>query len=426
MKKALFLLILICIGCKNSEREFNSTSKEKIAYLKENRFDLNSSNFNFPQHDFKILGFGAYHGSAKIEDAEISLLKSLTKEGNIKFYFPEVDYSTAYFLNKYLETGNEKLLKEIVVSIGVYCEQERTIETYEKWKNLKKLYDNLPKEKRFKVIGLEWVRNYKNISKHLLELIDSSKVTFNPVEEIKDMVQKDTIKFVIGDLGFAYKKMQNLVEDFKQNKTVYEENTTEPKVLNHLIKTIEESLSKDQDREKLMFNNYLNLDKIYSFKENPQFIRIGFFHLEKSREGEKNYPSIFTRLIENKVYKKEEVISVMGYYTNSEVVWDEVYENDKYKGYTTEAGYGIGDYEKEFFRGIQNLKDTKISDKTLFRLNKETSPYNSKPDLIEVIMTGKKSNEEQVKNMNTLDFIDYAFLISNSKASRPIFELDKR
>ncbi|OSY87219.1 hypothetical protein WH52_12205 [Tenacibaculum holothuriorum] len=426
MKKVLFLLILISIGCKKSTKEFTSTSDEKIAYLEKNRFDLNSSAFNFPQKDFKILGLGAYHGSAKIEDVEIKMLESLTKEGKIKYYFPELDYSTAHFFNRYLKTGNEDLLKELVVSIGFYCEQERTIEVYEKWKNLKALYDKLPKEKRFKVVGLEWIQNYKNTSKYLLELLDSSKVDFKPVEEIRDMVKKDTTHFALGDLSFAYSKMQNLVKDFKENKTVYQDNTSNPKILNHLIKTIEESFPKDQDREKMMFNNYVNLDKIYNFKENPQFIRIGFFHLEKSREGEKSYPSFFARLIENKIYKKEEVISVIGYYTNSEVVWDELYENDTYKGFTIEAGFGIGDYEKEFFRGIQNLKNTKISDKTLFRLNKNNSPYNSEPDLIEVIMPDKKSNGEKVKEMSTLDFMDYAILISNSKASKPIFEMDKK
>ncbi|MEQ8575478.1 MAG: hypothetical protein RIB63_15530, partial [Fulvivirga sp.] len=44
--------------------------QSKLEYLKNNRFDLNKKNFTFPQEDFKILGFGAYHGSKKTEITE--------------------------------------------------------------------------------------------------------------------------------------------------------------------------------------------------------------------------------------------------------------------------------------------------------------------------------------------------------------------
>ena len=153
---------------------------------------------------------------------------------------------------------------------------------------------------------------------------------------------------------------------------------------------------------------------------------MGFSHLEKSREGNKGYPYFFTRLIENKVYARDKVLSIIGYFTDSKVVWDELYDdNGNYLDFTTEGGMGIGDYEKEYFRGIKKLKDTKISDITLFRLNKKNSPYlEPEPDLIEIIMKDEKSNGEFVRGMSTLKFLDYAILISNSKASTPIFEMN--
>lgn len=87
--------------------------------------------------------------------------------------------------------------------------------------------------------------------------------------------------------------------------------------------------------------------------------------------------------------------------------------------------FWIGDYEKEYFLGIDNLKKSKISDITLFQLNKKQSPYNDGiPHLIEVIMSDENSNGEEVKGKSTTDFIDYAILISNSKANTPIEEMD--
>lgn len=127
-------------------------------------------------------------------------------------------------------------------------------------------------------------------------------------------------------------------------------------------------------------------------------------------------------LIDSKFYQHNEVLSVIGYLTESNVLWDAVYDDEgNYESYTTEGGFGIGDYEKEYFLGIENLKNTRISDFTLFRLNKEGTPYNDgKPNLIEVVMTDEKSNGELVKGKSTTDFLDYALLISNSEANTPI------
>lgn len=414
---ACLLCILLCL---------QSCTKTKVDYLKENRFDLNTTEFEFPQDNFKIIGFGAYHGSQKTEDVELALLTSLTKTGTIEYYFPETDYSTAHFFNKYLQSGDTTLLKNLIIRYGMLVPQERTIEVYEKWKKLKALNDKLPKEHKIQVLGLDVMTNYEYVSKHILELFNTTTTTeMEALKEIQNMVKTDTTSYALGDLSFAYQKLHDFVDEYEQNKTHYLSSTNDKKALQHIIRNLKTSFQKKIDREKVIFDNYVALDKIYDFKNKPQFIRIGFFHIEKSREGKNGNPSFFARLIEHNIYSKEEVISIIGYLTKSEVVWDELYDdNGNYTGHTTEAGFGIGDYEKEYFLGIQNLKDATLSDKTLFRLNLPKTPYTEKqPDLIEIVMQDQKSNGEAVKGMATTEFLDYAILISNSKASIPIYEM---
>ena len=70
-------------------------SQTKNEYLKSNRFDLLKSNFEFPQKEFKIIGFGAYHGSQETENAENILLENLIKKKSIKYYLPETDFGIA-------------------------------------------------------------------------------------------------------------------------------------------------------------------------------------------------------------------------------------------------------------------------------------------------------------------------------------------
>ena len=234
------------------------------------------------------------------------------------------------------------------------------------------------------------------------------------------------INFVTYTNNSGNKKLKKWLDFYTENKSKYAAYTHNDPGFEHTIKNLKYTWDNDGQREPTILANYQDLSSRYHFEEHPQFLRFGFFHLEKSREGNEAYPSFFTRLIEEKVYDKNEIISVIGFLTKSEVLWDQQY-NDQgdYTGYTTEAGYGIGDYWKEYFRGIKNLKKAKTSDLTLFRLNNANSPYNEPhPDLIEVKLFLKKSNGKQLQGMSTLDFLDYAVLISDSKASTPIEELE--
>lgn len=113
-------------------------SQSKNNYLKCNRFDLLNSNFEFPQKDFKLIGFGAYHGSQETENVENILLEKLIQNKKIKYYLPETDFGIAYYFNQYLKSGDTILLKDLVNHYGLRVPQEKTIETYNKWGKSKK------------------------------------------------------------------------------------------------------------------------------------------------------------------------------------------------------------------------------------------------------------------------------------------------
>lgn len=146
---------------------FLCTDTEKLNYLKKNCFDLNNENFQIPEIDFKIIGFGAYHGSKKTEDVEIALVNSLTQQKQIKYYLPETDFSLAYFFNQFLLNGDTLLLQDLVKTYGIRVSQERTIEVYNKWKKLKQINDALDERDKITVVGIDYQVNYKYVSKHL-------------------------------------------------------------------------------------------------------------------------------------------------------------------------------------------------------------------------------------------------------------------
>lgn len=418
MKNTLYILCFLSI--------VSLFGQSKVDYLKQHRYDLHQTNFHFPQKSMKLVGFGAYHGSAKTEDTELLLLRSLLKNKSVQYYLPETDFSIGHFFNEYLQTGDTLLLKDLVTHYGTRVPQDRSIETYSKWIALKNLNDSLPQKDRLQVVGIDLLVSYKYVSKHLLQLLSPKDAPTKALSDLQRMIAVDTTDYSIQYDSYAKNILKKLLKDLRQHQAHYKISLARKKEFDHLVKNIQVTFEDfNRAREPTIYENYLTLSKWYNFKDKPQFLRMGFAHLEKSREGTDGYPYFFTRLIENKIYTEEEVISVIGYLTNSRVVWDEKYDaQGNYSGFTTEGGFGIGDYDKEYFRGIQHLKDTKLSDQTLYRLNTLKSPYRkAEPDLIEIVMKDEASNGAAVKGMATTHFIDYAVLISDSKASTPIFEI---
>jgi len=399
-------------------------SQSKTEYLKNNRFDLLNPNFEFPQSNFKIIGFGAYHGSQETENAENILLEKLLQNKKIKYYLPETDFGIAHYFNQYLKSGDTILLKDLVKHYGVRVPQEKTIETYNKWKNIKKINDNQLTNDKIEVVGIDLIVTYKYTSKLLIELFETEKGKYESYDNLVAMVKIDTTDYSPDYDSYSKNILKNFLADYENNKPYFQSISKNQKIIDNLIENINLTFKK-RDREKTIYDNYLFLNSLYDFKSNPHFVRMGFFHIEKDREN--NYPSFLTRLIENNIYKKEEIVSIAGFLTKSRVLWDLKYDaNKKYIGYTTEGGYGIGDYWKEYFKGINKLKNNRLSNLTLYHLNNENSPYKkNQTDLMEIKLFLKKSNKNDLKGKTTTDYFDYAILISNSQANKPIEELDK-
>jgi len=394
-------------------------AQNRIDYLTQNRVDLRTDIPNITETDFNIIGFGALHGSAKTYDAEFKLVSSLVNKNALDYYIIETNYSQAFYFQEYLKTGDEKLLKELTLSFQTMVSQEGTIETFNHWKSIRELSLKHP-DQPFKVIGCDVVNEYRFPIKHMLLLTKEDDI-WTERQKLKELSFQDELDFSMWN-----KELNSIVkafiQDYVTNKTKYKEFITDIETFDHIITTINHNFEDNREREKIIFDNYMFLHKKLNLSDKKQFAKYGYFHIQKEREG--NYPSFFTRLIENNIYERSNVVTIMGYLTNSKVLWDKKYDkNGNYKSYTTKAGYGISDYWKEYFKGIKNLKKTKLSDLTMFKLNQENSPYSLGTYLVEIKLFLKDYNKTKLKGKNTLQFIDYALLISDSKEQVPIEEM---
>lgn len=396
--------------------------QSKADYLNQNASALNEQ-FIFPEKNVKVVGFGAYHGSARTEDAELVLVQSLIKNNNLRYYFPETDISVAHYFNEYLKTGNEILLKDLIETYGTRIPQERTIEVFNKWKKLRALNDKLPKKKKIYVLGADPIVTYKYTYRHLLSLI-KKPAEWNVALQLQETIIKDTTDFSPYYDSYSKKQLKAFVADYEANAKKYQPLLNDVLIFQHLVSTIKVSFDDTYRREKEMYNNYLTLVEIYKCKDKLQFFRLGFSHLLKAKaRKEDKSGSFFSMLVDNEIYPKNEIISVLGYLNKSEVIWKDKYDNEgEYVSSVNNSKEGTGDSESEYFKGIEIFKELKKSDLTIFRLNLPGSPYRETgcTDMFEMISTEKPVNNV---TRSTTDFLDYAILISNSAASRSIYSL---
>ncbi|AWH85248.1 hypothetical protein HYN59_09010 [Flavobacterium album] len=395
-------------------------AQDKKSYLVMHKNALDVS-YIFPEEKALIIGFGAYHGSAKTEDAELLLLQSVLSRQDIDYYFAETDMSIAHYFNEYLTTGDEALLKDLIVHYGTRVPQERTINVLEKWKKIKAINDRLPQDKKITVLGSDIIVTYKYTYRHLLSLINDT-AEWPLAQELQKTVATDTTDYSAKYKSFSKNQLKAFVNDFEINFPKYSRYITDRKMFDYIISAIKTRQLTDFNREREMYTNYMKLRDMYNLKDKKQFFRLGFSHLMKHKEG--NSTPFFSMLIDNGILKKNEIITVMGYLTKSEVIWDEVFDkNGNFVNAKTEGDFGIGDAPYEYFKGIEALKTEAVTDLCIFRLNGKASPYSAPEctDLIEVIYDPPQKIDYE--NACTLDYIDYAVLIRNSPASISVYTI---
>jgi hypothetical protein len=90
------------------------------AYLKKNMEQIaldSSPTFQIFDQEFyqnQVILLGETHGYQVPQELDFVILKHLNARAGVRNYLAEVDYCQAWFLNKYLRTGNENFLKRFL------------------------------------------------------------------------------------------------------------------------------------------------------------------------------------------------------------------------------------------------------------------------------------------------------------------------
>ncbi len=417
-----FILGILLTGCKKEERsiEFSDKSleqspeKRKIIqeYLKENYSAIDLED----ESEFKDLAImdsdiegkeifftAELHGTMANEQLNMKFLKYFKEKADFKYYLCELSYSDAYFINKYLDTGDIKILEEIYKPLkGTFAWNK---DGYNHWKKLYEYNNTLPKESRIEVIGVDIEHQPINAYRFLVDILPEKKAP----EEIEAVIDK--IKSTFNDLDkfdetFAQcsKELQN---DIKEKESIYKEyfgekftsfNLVNLNVLNQIeaYKHKDDHVDWDNTRDKMIYENFQTLQK--ELPKGKYYGQWGLNHTFQSKEKDKMWFAAYLNS-DDSIFK-DKILTVIYNYDNCEKM--DISENGRYAPHKFAVVYPQ----------IKETNDLLEGNLNIYKLTGENTPFSETP------MFNSIDGKELEASM--LDFFQYIVCVRDSKATEPL------
>lgn len=411
-------------------------AQEVKKYLNENTTEITTEKLNFDSEFYQnqVFMFGFIHGSEIPQEMDYRILENLSQNG-VKYYAPEVDASMAFFLNQYLESGDEDLLNYITYHYSNNVPQDASHEFMEKWRKIYSLNKTYSETEKIIVIGFDRMIDEGLSLTHLAHLapinltgvpeIDSLKNFTNiSFEEIHIKSGKPVMKsgkswsyFFGGKKAEMFEKLLNLyTKDTERFLKHFGQNGSE---VESLMKNVT-----SKNREEQIFRNFKNIADSLLDTDNKIYCNYGYFHIQ---QGPINGKLPFAAMIKEKT--DFSIVTIQGLLINSVcldhaklcsdgnlIIKGVKFKKMKYCGYKTSSELD-GHTKKEKVSGIDYFEDVCGEESSIFLtcLNKDGSPFEN----LMMFANFQKGAENWQVNPNSvaIDYFQYIVVMNKSAAN---------
>ncbi len=348
--------------------------------------------------DREIFLTGENHGVKANVELRMKFLKYFKEKIDFKYYLCELPYSTAYFINMYLETGNEDILKKVYTVLKGTDAWNK--DDYFHWKEVYKYNETLSKDRKITIVGIDIEHQPINALRFMEYCLVEEK-PYREIEKITDTINEINER----DKGIQSKEIiefsQKLDKDLKNEEVLYrsilKENYFGFKLVNkNLLNMYEvyEGNNFNGIRDNKMYQNFVEIHK--KLPKGKYYGQLGLSHI-----FQKSFPYVNwlgAALNKNTIFKGK-VLSIAY-----------VYKNCKYLYPTTWKNYisSINTLDSS----MAALEDFINNEYTIFKLNGKNSPFKDK--LIWPIA------HKFPKDGVTTDYFQYMILIKDSDAMEPL------
>jgi hypothetical protein len=359
------------------------------------------------------------HGYAKPHELDAELFKQINKKTGVRYYLAEIDFSQAYYLNKYLNTGNEDFLKAIYQHWFNERAQWGCKAGFEKWKTLYRYNTTLSKGKKIIVLGLDEAQDLNMSEKLLTQIIIDVKYKngSNPmIDSLTGFAKMDIVK----DSTKSFKKfIKRLAVDILKNEAAYKKTfKTNYFDFNFIVKNIADK----KNREEKILYNFNVFYKQYNLSNQKMYGFWGRFHgMQDSINGVLSFSALLKK---SSLPLHDKIISIPVFCVESASMLPTQFlpPMAQQKGTIfSKAGMVNDDSFVYTVEGIKTFKKfAGKNENVIFKLNAAASPYNKGLNLVESASQFDKTfNWQGNKTSATTDYFQYAIVVSNSDWAAP-------
>jgi len=273
MKKisAIIVVLVVCIALIN----LGETKQIQIS----SSLDLEDNNdySSFRLMDKSIRGkelflTGESHGVQMNQEVDLKFLKYFYEKADVRYYISEEPYSTAYILNKYLQTNDVKYLELYKDLYGdTYLADEGHLR---KWENVAAFNSTVKDSEKIKIYGIDLETNYQValLAIHFLKQdkeMDQQDLVINDAARLASLVTKREER-----LKEIYKYVEDQKNDFVVNETLYKNLLKEDYfavqfIFNNMVDDIEMNKGNSNGVE---FNQQRDLEVYRNFVELHEYL----------------------------------------------------------------------------------------------------------------------------------------------------------
>lgn len=412
-KKLNWLLVVLIlnialVGCSKTAdinlQQLTDEERGMLQYLQENHSSINLEDedefadlaiLDSEIKDKEIFLTGEVHGVKANEELHMRFLKYFKDRTDFIYYLCESSYSSCYFINKYLETGDVRILEDLYRPLkGTFAWNK---DSYNHCKALREYNNSLPDDRKIQVIGVDIEHQIDTAYRYLLDVLPNQE----PPKKIKAKI--DGLRVVLNDIrdDIFLQRAQELLRDMEEKESVYREYLGEDfigfKLVNSNILNAYEAYPRsavwvhwNNTRDKMIYENFKLLQN--ELPPGKYFGQWGRQHIYQSEEGNVMWFGAYLNS-EGSLFK-DKVLSIAYLYDNCEVM-------------------GKGDYPAKPLSVIPNpikkMNDLIGGDLSMYSL------IGAPSFLSEPITYGVSATEKLVT-----DFYQYIVCIKNSKATEPL------
>lgn len=340
----------------------------------------------------KLILVGEIHGFQDATKFDPVFFSFLRKEFKVKHFLVEMDFAQAHYLNMYNQSGNEKLLDEILNKWVVHIGRE-SIDYKDKFKKLRQIY---LREGEFTYYGNNNISDIELVKRFSNEVLNQS---FNYKSEESDSIQLIEIQ-----------------EKFIQSQVP----TNHLWLADYILKNVEYAIE-GKYREEILTENLIALYDRYDLSNEKVFGSYGLGHTVLA-PFEGGYKSMATRFAEIRTDFKDAILSTNFVFLDSKM---SVHSNGlpsfmQDEGDYTNLSVSYDNIFTSYLYGIDDLRRiTKDKSFNLIKLNGSDSPYRHSKRLssmFKILPFGQVVNAGE--NNVTSDYYDYLILVRNSDGLR--------